>query len=295
MKKLILVSTLFLIFKSSSACEFCGCSSGNYFIGAFPQFKKYFVGTRYSFRTFTTKASADPSQYSKDFYQTVELWVGVNLGSRWQVLAFLPYSINQQNSDDGMMQTQGLGDATLIANYSLMNMTRENGIAHQLWLGGGIKLPTGKFELDPDNLVASANNQPGTGSLDYLANFTYVFRSNEWSLNSNINYKINQSADAFKFGNRLAGSAFIFRSLYTIKATYRPNAGLLFENLQASRNNSLKVDGTGGYTLLAVGGLETTLNHMTVGFNAQLPLSQNMSAGQTTTKLRGMVHITYTF
>ncbi len=299
MKKIFLIVILLLSLQETFACDICGCSSGNYFIGLFPQFRKHFFGTRHTFRSFHSQVAGDPTQFSKDFYQTVELWSGFNIGKKWQVMAFVPYNINRQSSDDGVKNSKGLGDITLIANYKLLDKRtgdkKGNRISQQFWIGGGVKIPTGKFAADPNDIMAEANNQSGTGSVDFLLNAMYTFHINDWGINTNINYKINCSAENFQFGNRFNTSAFIFHSISTAKTTFNPNVGVLYENLRANKLYNSKIQETGGNAVFAAAGVETNFNKMAVGFNAQLPLSQNLSNGQTTTKVKGMVHLTFIF
>src|SRR5438309_8564790 len=121
MKKAILLFLPCFSLFQTFACDICGCSSGNYFVGPFPQFRKHFFGTRYTFRSFESHIAGDPTQFSKDFYQTVELWGGYNIGKKWQLLAFVPYNINQQTSDDGKNNSHGLGDITLLGNYKVLD------------------------------------------------------------------------------------------------------------------------------------------------------------------------------
>ncbi len=291
MKKIFLSLVLIISIQTAFACDICGCSSGSYFIGPFPQFHKHFVGIRYSFRKFSSTMASDEAQFSKDFYQTTELMAGWNMGRKWQLLAFLPYNINKQNSDDGTKINTGLGDATLIINYSLLNKTIGS-TSHQLWMGGGIKLPTGKFSADPDEIVTTANNQAGTGSYDFLLNAMYAVKWNNWGINTSATYKINGSKDDYQLGNRFSASAFAYRSIPSHgKATFNPNVGLLYDHLNANQLNHEKVEDTGGHTLSAAAGLEVNFNRIAVGFNAQLPLQENLSNNQTSTTIRGMAHL----
>ncbi len=299
MKKIVFIGILIMSVQQTFACDICGCSSGNYFIGLFPQFKKHFFGSRYTFRSFHSQVAGDATQYSKDFYQTAELWSGFNISRKWQVLAFVPYNFNRQSSDDGVKKSSGLGDITLIANYKLLDKRtgdkNGNRISQQLYIGGGVKLPTGKFAADPNEIIADANNQSGTGSVDFLLNAMYTFHVNDWGINSNMNYKINRSAKGFQFGDRFSSGAFVFHSISTSKATFNPNAGLLYEHLQHNKLNQLKIHDTGGNALLAAAGLETNFSNIAIGFNVQLPVSQNLSNNQTTSVVRGMAHVTFTF
>ncbi len=296
MKKTALLILICIVSYDSLACEICGASAGNYFIGPFPQFKKHFVGVRYTFRSFNSAIATDATEFSKDFYQTAEIWTGINLGQKWQILGFIPYNINRQDSDEGTSQLSGLSDISLITNYTLLNISKELGISHRLWIGGGVKLPTGKFQPDAnEELVPAANIQPGTGSFDWIINTLYALSFKEWGLNSTISYKINQSASAFQFGNRFHASAFLFRSTFTTWSTLNPNVGLLYEYVNANKFEGLEVEATGGQAFLASVGLETSVKRINLGFNIQLPIRQNFSDDQTKTKVRGMVNLTYNF
>ncbi len=114
MKKILFTTMALCAVVAGNACEICGCSSGNYFIGPFPVFQKHFAGVRYTFRSFDTRLKSDATQFSRDFYQTAEIWGGLNINKRWQLLGFVPYNINQQKSDDGARTNRGVGDVSFI-------------------------------------------------------------------------------------------------------------------------------------------------------------------------------------
>jgi len=283
------------------ACDICGCSSGNYFLGPFPQFKKHFFGVRYSIRSYESKLATGSGEFSKDFYQSTELWGGWNMGKKWQLLVFVPYNINKQKSDDGIRSTHGLGDMSLIINRKILETRhtsdKGNRISQQLWVGGGAKLPTGKFSPDELDIIPDANNQPGTGSVDVIVNSMYTLHINNWGVSSDINYKINHSAMGFRFGNRFNAAAFGFRSFANKKGTttINPNAGLMFTHLDPNSLTASKIEDTGGNTLLGAAGVEVNLAKIALGVNAQLPITQNLSNNQTKTNVQAMVHISFLF
>src|SRR6476659_8437637 len=102
MKRILLTIVMSFTLFSLSACEICGCGVGNFYLGLLPNFKSKFFGIRYQYMHYHTQIMADATQFSNDYYKTVELWTGFNVGKNWQVLAFIPYRINKQISDDGI-------------------------------------------------------------------------------------------------------------------------------------------------------------------------------------------------
>lgn len=303
MKRFIATITLSTLLYTANACEICGCGLGNYYLGIFPQFSHRFAGIRYQFHQFKTRLADDPTQFSNDFYQTYELWTGWNFGKKWRVMAFLPFNINHQISDEGTDNKSGLGDIAILANYKLLDKTGKEGNNHiiqQLWLGGGFKLPTGKFEIDPmdADMAAMANTQLGSGSTDVMFNAIYNLHINKIGISTTAAYKINtNNKDDYQFGNKFSANTFVSYSASAPKANLviTPNVGLLYEHSSGNKLNNVKVNLTGGNLLLAAAGAEFGFNKVTVGFNAQLPMSQNFADNQTKSKIKGMVHVTFAF
>jgi hypothetical protein len=291
---LILAST-----QITQACEICGCSTGNYFIGPTPQFSRHFVGIRSSVRSFSTVLHHDEEEFSEDLYTTTEVWGGVRIRRKFQVWGFVPYNINKVISDDGAIRTRGLGDMTLIGNYKLLDrkgLTKDTlSRSHQLWIGLGTKLPTGAFRPDTAELVPSANTQPGTGSYDFLCNASYNLLIDNWGYTANLMYKINRTATDFKFGNRLSFAAFAFYSFTRQQRSFSPNLGLQFENLEPSKFQNQVVESTGGYAVTGSLGAEARLDRVALGCNAQLPVFGSIAEGQTSVRFRAMAHISYAF
>ncbi|MEP6673989.1 MAG: hypothetical protein ABJA78_02500 [Ferruginibacter sp.] len=300
MKK-ITIATIVALFSMHTlqACEICGCGIGNYYIGMLPQFNNKFIGIRYHVQQFKTRLLDDPDQFSNDYYKTMEIWAGVNFGKRWQVLAIIPYNFIHQVSDDGTTDKNGLGDIAVMANYKIFDKTSavfKKNISQQLWLGAGLKLPTGKFNVDTtaSEVAALANTQTGTASTDFMISAMYNIRINKFGLNTSASYKMNTSnSDKYSFGNKFSASSFAYYSITKFKTGITPNIGVMYENTAANTLQSLKVAQTGGYLAAASAGMEVSIKKVTIGCNAQLPIAQRYAGGQTETKIRAMAHITF--
>ncbi len=299
MKRIFTSLLLIFLMFPTFACDICGCNSGNYFIGPFPEFNRYFVGTRYSLQGYGTVLSSDQTQFSNDLYQTTELMAAAIIKRKWQVMMFMPYHFIYSKSDDGTHRNNGLGDMTLMGNYKLLDTRYLNKdtvtVFHQLWIGAGVKLPTGKFSVDPEELVTSANLQPGSGSFSYMFNLLYVFQIKSWGLNFSSNYRINHAADNYRFGNRLNLTSFVFRTFPLGNISLSPNIGMLYERMAANRNANVKVADTGGSDALTAAGIEVKYRNTVFGCNAQVPLASDLSSGQTNPGMRAMCHLSFMF
>ena len=302
MKKFISIIIALSAIISSYACDICGCGGSNLYMGLLPNFKSKFIGLRYHYMQFHTQLANDPTQFSHNYYNTVELWSGWNFGSKWQVLAFVPYYINKQMDDDGASNKSGLGDITLLANYQLFHSKKTNSnnnvIEQIIWVGGGIKLPTGTFKVDvsdPSTTVADINAQIGTGSTDFLLNAMHNFRVNQFGVNTSLNYKINTTnSSKYKYGNKFTASSIPYYRFRFGRVDVVPNAGIIYEKTESNTLSKQKVEFTGSYAVSALMGVEFNFNKIAVGINVQQPFSQDFAAGQTKMQIRGMFHMTYT-
>lgn len=311
MKKYFIAAILLIAVSNAYACSICGCGGGNLYMGLYPNFKSHFFGLRHNYSEFHTSLLNSPDQFSHNYYNTVEAWSGFNIGKRWQVLAFLPYHYNIQNDDDmGRTTKSGLGDITLLANYKLFATPFSSHIpgnsSHEIWIGGGLKLPTGAFKVnanDSTTTLADINSQIGTGSLDLLLNARHTMELNDFGINSSVNYKIALANNqGYKYGNKITVNSIVYYKIKSKSTIIVPNAGLSYENSTGNSLNGSKIilsDGlyigsyhTGGYILAMIGGLECNFKKISIGANIQSPLAQEFAKGQTKLTLKGMFHVT---
>jgi hypothetical protein len=305
MKKLLSL-TIFLFFvviTSGFSCEICGCSNSNFQIGILPTFSKGFAGLRYSTSQFNSRVKTDASEYSHDYFKTIELWGGYNL-KKFQVMAFLPYVHSRKVSDDGETISSGMGDLLLLVNFKLLSSTaltknERTSLRHEVFIGGGIKLPTGVNQVDtsdPDFNIGDFNSQAGTGSVDYLLNFTHNMMWNRSGIVTNVAYRINTANhQGYEFGNRTYVNTAYYYTFTLSQIKLRPNAGINYQNNAINTFAGDTVEDSNGYNLN--GTLGINVNRNKVGFNAMVfvPVAQDMYAGQTKLQSRMLIGLTYSF
>lgn len=301
MRKAILIFIITLSFSGAYACSICGCGGGNFYMGLLPNFNTKFIGIRYHYVQFHTQLANDLTQFSTNYYNTIEVWGGWNIGKKWQVLAFIPYYYNKQADDDGITYKSGLGDITLMANYQLLHtklMNKHNKSVEQiLWFGAGIKLPTGTFKVNPNDsttTLADINAQIGTGSTDFLLNALYNVRVGFFGVSNSVNYKIGTTNNAqYKFGNKLTANSIAYYRFRSHGMGITPNAGIMYEHTEVNLLNKETVQYTGSYSVSALAGVEISFNKIAVGISAQVPFAQDFASGQTKMEFRGLAHVTF--
>lgn len=305
MKKCIMLALVLLAigFTKAHACDICGCGVGSYYIGILPEFNKKIVGVRYQYKTLRTHLGAGgTTSYltTDETYRTLEVWGGWNIGKRIRVMGFVPFNFNERLNQGITTTKNGIGDIALTGYYQLFNTQktlRSKLLVHSLWMGGGVKLPTGKYEpVEKQPGVETANIfQLGTKSVDFTLNAMYDIRLQDAGMNVNANYKINTTNNYdYQYGNKFSGNAQLYYKFKIKQAvTIAPNTGVLYETAQKDMDGKYESDVSGGYALSGTAGLEAAFQKFSVGGNWQTPLSQNLANGFVKANNRMMLHVSY--
>jgi hypothetical protein len=194
----------------------------------------------------------------------------------------------------------GIGDVSVLAHYNVVN-TFFDSTAHSvdhIWLmGGGIKLPTGKYDYNMNqDEVANPNFQLGTGSVDYIINSIYTVRKNNIGLNLDLSYKINgTNKNNYKFANKSRAIVNGFMQLTAGDFTFLPNLGVLGEYNSHDKQNGIDNQFSGGYLSTAMLGSEVYYKKITAGFSLQKPIAQDLSGSQLKLRNSFMCHLTLLF
>lgn len=300
-KKMILLFAAMLIFTATKACDICGCGVGSYYIGLLPDFKKRFAGLRYQYKTMQSHLGPGGSTSyltTDETYRTAELWGGWNIGKKFRVLGFVPVNFSERSNQDVSKSKTGLGDIAVVGYYQVfnkLNTLTNKPLIQSLWIGGGIKLPTGKYEPAErkENEDSPNNFQLGTASTDFTLNAMYDIRLMDIGLNANVSYKINtRNKYDYQYGNKFSANLLAYYKLRPHKdLSISPNAGILYETADKDKES----DVSGGYSFMGTTGIELSFSQFSIGGNFQPVLSQELAGNKVKAGNRAMVHVTYLF
>lgn len=306
MKKYVLIISTLLLFTSSYACDICGSGVGGYYIGILPEFNKRFFGLRYQHAQLRTSMDiyGHVTPLTDDeSYSSVEFWAAHNIGDRWRIMAVLPYSFMERTNlaSGDYSSRNGFSDALINGYFNLLNrQSAKNGKlwVHSLWIGAGVKLPTGNYDPAEAQHSFSPNMfQLGTGSTDVLLNAMYDLRIQDFGINTNATYRVNNTnSDRYRYGNKFAINATTYYKIALgTNSRLAPNAGIAFESQDNDILNGYRTDQTGGRMLSLLGGIELNVGMFATGIAYHQPVSQHLGNGRNKSRHRALAHISYAF
>lgn len=306
MKKWFVFAVLHFTINEASACEICGCSGNGYHLGILPQFKKHFIGVRNTYRVFNSQHLISEQLHilgkkSVEYFNTTEIWGRYQVGKKTQLFVLVPYnSFTQKEEGLAAQKVQGLGDISILANRILMtkNAGKMDKIQQTWQAGGGVKLPTGRYDSDNSDDL-NANMNAGTGSFDILLNTIYTIRYNHFGLNADAGYRINTAnTDEFRYGNRITTGArlFYWKNLgRAMKWSILPNIGILYDRAAKDDHHQEKQTYSGGSITNLVAGTEIYAGKWTLGASWFHPLQQDLSKGLVKMKSQVTINMAWVF
>lgn len=286
------------------ACDYCGCAMGGNYSGVFPQFHKNVLGLRYQHRDFrhpnTLLNRNGDRQVLADEFRNYELWGRFYPHPRVQFFAFVPVRRNTRVEENGSQTTiQGVGDLSFFANYAMVNNTDSTGklLRHALLVGGGVKLPTGKYQQRDANRVAlPAQFQVGTGAYGFVVSLNYTLRYKKWGLNTDVLHRFHTTNEwAYQFGAQSAAVAHVFYWINRDGATILPSLGLSYERYGMDIEHDRSKIETGGSIGLVNAGVDIYLDRFFVQASIQNPILQQLPYAQPEAEPRFNIGVAWTF
>ncbi len=227
--------------------------------------------------------------FSIEHFHSAEVWGQLLWRQRLQVVGLLPVNYFTQTLGEQRTVSQGLGDAVLLANYRLWEWSWGERLScrQQMWLGGGVKLPTGRFDRSLIDRGVHPNLQPGTGAPDGLLSAMYNIRHERWGFAADVLFRLTQeNRVGYRFGHRLNSSGRFFYQTATQSVRWLPTAGVAYEWAAEDQDQGARVHDTGGWSLWGHLGLDIFRNRWAVGVAWQPPIWQHLGNGFLRAKAR---------
>ena len=254
-----------------------------------------------------------------ELYNSYDVFANFYLNPRLQLNLSTYFADNYMLNDDSTTTNiAGIGDASAILKYRLFNSKKctdslKNRFVHRVTVGGGIDLPTGKYnkrtitdiqtEIEPNTIIGTAieeldpHIQAGTGSISYLFLAEYMTKINNIGLNTNVSYKLTTAnKNGFRFANRFNANGTVFFLLnLSEKLRAMPFVGATYETSERDSQDDIPVLGSGGKALFFNGGLNFFINKLSVEFSYYTPFYEDLLDDQPFNKNRMITQLVYYF
>lgn len=212
MRYILILLLMILIKQDMRACDQCSVIAGS---GAISE--GHFIGYRLRYRRQLTKVDLSKSRSLgkhlehfqaegeiKELYTAHELFGNYHLGNNWHLSAAVPLLNNYRSLNGNTIHDiYGVGDPWLMLRKQRSWKTEND---HFFIAGGlGAKFPLGSTTMKDGDVEMDLDMQPGTGSMDFLANLVLLYEYKSVFTMSQTTAKLNgMSPDDFRYGNNLS-------------------------------------------------------------------------------------------
>jgi hypothetical protein len=276
-------------------CDACGCSASGGSMGFASMLTTNFIGIRYFNQSYKSRDGLySNSPWYDENFNTIQVWGRIPIIKNVQATVLLPYHFHNRDSNDGKQNISGIGDITILGMYQIVQTKTDSlYFKHTLQLGGGLKMPTGKFD-ETNNGSVNPSYQVGTGSWDYLLATEYIIRRKNWGLNNMVNYVIKTENDkSYRFGNQFNYASTLFYLVEKNQFSYAPQLGIAYELYEDNYQRGQKVRDTAGDIFLGKLGIEVGKKNLSFGANYMIPIQQNLTGGNVEANYRWSLNLNY--
>ncbi len=301
--KLIPFYILLIITHQTKACDICGCGiSGTNINGIIPQFNKNIIGLRTMYNAFqhpnTPENYNGTNRVIKDNYLSTDLWFRYYPNKRLQMVFALPYKSISREQSNKTIHVNGIGDATMMLNYSILKPNDSTDQNFMWWAGGGLKIPTGKYQQrDEEKTMYPIGLQTGNGAYSFSLNNQMTYKKNKVIVNSVSQFLMNYKNELnFQLGNiystQLVG---MYKKRIGCESYLIPNIGVEWIKSEQDKSYGIFNHHSGATTLSMQLGLDYFINSFFISANIKQPKSLNTYSSQPIQQLNGSFNLGYVF
>jgi hypothetical protein len=181
-------------------------------------------------------------------------------------------------------QIKGIGDIQVNAMYSLIQTSDSlhAKFSHLLMAGGGIGMPTGKYQQRDETLTTlPVNFQMGSGAWSLRTTALYLIRYKRAGAQTQVNFQTFSTNESdFKKGNQFSGMAQVFYRFPLKNGLILPQIGIRQEKLVEDDEFGKRKLDSGGNNTWGAFNLDYYANGWMLGLNAQLPVNLQLNGNQ---------------
>lgn len=298
MRKIIAFAIGIISFNNAQACDVCGCGGGNAGagMGFMPTNDFHYIGIRSNYRHYYSREESiiTGTTTSNEYFFLSELVAKYQLTKRWQLIGLLPYSNVNQHKNNVVSSQSGLGDISLLSYYTPILKKDSTGlIRHQLNLGIGLKMPSGKYAASAHEM---SNIYPGTGAFDiqFSANYLVQKKKHGYQFEASNTIRL-ENKYGYQYGNATSVGANYFLSLRLNRNLFRPFIGFQSNYYAKDVIDRVIVGESVNYGTVLTGkiGLNYMRSTWFASISGQLPIYQNIGNGAVQQKETVQVSINY--
>ena len=275
--KIFVFCFLSLINFTATACDGCGGSMGNLFLGSMSLQGQQSIGFRY--RHFSFQSPAIPNDpyaalfQSKQLLRRIEILGQIKLSKHWSLSCILPYMVSENYSGKTKTSTCGISDPAIIIRRGLYNSPVSNPpslFTHSFNASIGLKIPLGAWESH--NLL---DITPGSGSWDFIAGLDYLLAIKNSGIRIDGLVKFNNAnSHGEKIGNGFNSNTLIYHKINTPIVDITPSAGFFMEAQMKSHLNDYEISGTQGMRIYGNYGLQISRKKLAANFSTLIPFRE---------------------
>jgi hypothetical protein len=188
----------------------------------------------------------------------------------------------------------------LLGQYSVYStsITGKTNFWQRIFLGGGMKIPTGVYNKQLTYGITEPHFQPGTGSFDVIMTGLYMAKLEKVGLgwrNDVVYVVTTANKNDYRFANRFNWASTFSYDITTKSVTVLPHSGIYLETANPDKYQGQDAEGSGGTVLFATFGLDAFYDLFSLDLDWQLPISENFIDEQPENKFRLYVALGYSF
>jgi hypothetical protein len=271
--RLFIVILLNISFFRVFACDFCSGSSLGLDGNMLSSNNGNSIGLHFSSRQFKL--------FGEGEYTGEKSWLfGWTLNGSYkphekvQIKAFLPLLLQVNDVDKNQA---GLGDLLILSTYQPLNkMGEKHKVQHQLYLSGGLELPTG---LDNSDLERITTIPFSSKSVDVILGTSYAMSVKRYILSTSVLSKLNTpNKRDYRYGHTFETALQNSIRIDIKDAQLFPFVGAKHYWQQSDVSNGFTRIYTGGHVISEMMGAQLNYYQHKVGFQVELPIYQQQKS-----------------